>query len=93
MPKLTDTQLAILSAAARRDTGTVLPLPKTLKANKGAAANTIRSLIKRGLIAEQRAKAKDTIWREEGDARLTLFITDAGLVAIGRSEEHTSEPQ
>ena len=83
MPKLTDTQLVILSAAAKRDTGAVLPLPKSLKANKGAAANTIRSLIKRGLIAERRAKAKDTIWRDEGDARLTLGITESGLVAIG----------
>jgi len=83
MPKLTDTQLVILSAAAKRDTGAVLPLPKSLKANKGAAANTIRSLIKRGLIAERRADAKDTIWREEGDARLTLVITESGLSAIG----------
>ena len=83
MPKLTDTQLVILSAAAKRDAGAVLPLPKSLKANKGAVANTIKSLIKRGLIAERRAKAKDTIWREEGDARLTLVITDTGLAAIG----------
>jgi hypothetical protein len=56
-----------------------------LKANNGAAANSIRSLIKRGLIAERRAKAKDSIWREEGDARLTLVITDTGLAAIGVS--------
>ncbi len=83
MSKLTDTQLVILSAAAKCDTGTVLPLPKSLKVNKGAAANTIRSLIKRGLIAERRAKAKDTIWREEGDVRLTLFISASGLAAIG----------
>ena len=83
MPKLTDTQLVILSAAAKRDTGAVLPLPKSLKANKGAAANTIRSLFKRGLIAERRANTKDMIWREGGDVRLTLFIADTGLVAIG----------
>lgn len=83
MPKLTDTQLVILSAAAKRDTGAVLPLPKSLKAKKPAAANTIRSLIKRGLIAERRANGKDSIWRDEGDARLTLVITDTGLAAIG----------
>ena len=83
MPKLTDTQLVILTAAARRNDGAVLPLPKTLKANKGALANTIKSLIKRGLIAERRTNAKDTIWREEGDDRLTLSITGTGLTAIG----------
>ncbi len=36
MPKLTDTQLVILSAAAQRDGGTVLPLPESLKINKAA---------------------------------------------------------
>ena len=83
MPKLTDTQLVILTAAAQRNDGAVLPLPKTLKANKGAVANTLKSLIKRGLIAERRANAKDTIWRKEGHARLTLGIADAGRAAIG----------
>lgn len=83
MSKLTDTQLVILSAAAKCGTGAVLPLPKSLKVNKGAAANTIRSLIKRGLIAERSAALDDAIWREEGDARLTLVITCTGLTAIG----------
>ena len=83
MPKLTDTQLVILSAAAQRNDGAVLPLPKTLKAGNAAASNTLRSLIKRELIAERHAKAKDPIWREAGDHRLTLCITDNGLAAIG----------
>ncbi|NKB59591.1 MAG: DUF3489 domain-containing protein [Alphaproteobacteria bacterium] len=83
MPKLTDTQLVILSSAAERADGAVLPLRQSLKANKGASANTIKSLIKRGLISERHAKAKDQIWREDGDTRLTLVITDTGLAAIG----------
>ncbi len=37
MPKLSDTQLVILSAAARRQDGAVLPLPRSLKVNKAAA--------------------------------------------------------
>jgi hypothetical protein len=83
MPKLTDTQLVILSNAAKRDTGAVLPLPKSLKANKSAASNTIRSLIKRGLVIERIATPDDAIWRETDYAQLTLVITDAGLAAIG----------
>ena len=83
MPRLTDTQLVILSAAAKRTDGAVLPLPRSLKAKRGASANTIKSLIKRCLVAERQAKAKDPIWREEGDARLTLGITNSGLTAIG----------
>lgn len=89
MSKLTDTQLVILSAAAKCSTGAVLPLPKSLKVNKGAAANTIRSLIKRGLIAERSAARDDAIWREEGDARLTLVITCTGLTAIGIEPDET----
>ena len=83
MPKLTDTQLVILTAAAQRNDGAVLPLPKTLEAGNAAASNTLRSLIKRGLIAERQAQAKEAIWRETGDLRLALLITDAGLTAIG----------
>lgn len=83
MPKLTDTQLIILSAAAKHTDGAVLPLPQSLKADKGSLARTVKSLIKRGLIAERHTKAKDTVWREEGDDRLTLVITEAGLAAIG----------
>ena len=59
MPKLTDTQLVILSAAAQRDGGTVLPLPESLKINKAAAARTIKSLTNRGLIFEQPAGEGD----------------------------------
>ena len=50
MPKLTDSQLVILSAA-ERDGGAVLPLPKSLKTSKAAAARTVKSLMTRGLIS------------------------------------------
>ncbi len=53
MPKLSDTQLVILSAAARREDGTVLPLPRSLKVNKAAATTVLKSLLKKGLVAER----------------------------------------
>ena len=40
MPKFTDSQLVILSTAARREGGAVLPLPRSLK-TKGAAATRV----------------------------------------------------
>ncbi len=84
MPKLTDTQLVILSAAAEHGEGAVLPLPKSLKANKAAIAKSIRSLIKRGLVAEQPAARDEEAWREAKDgSRHKLVITNAGLAAIG----------
>lgn len=84
MPKLTDTQLAILSTAAKRDNGAVLPVSKRLNANKGAIASCVKSLIRRGLVAELSATGDAAIWREAKDGtRFALAITDTGLNAIG----------
>ncbi len=84
MPKLTDSQLVILSAAARCQDGTVLPLPRSLKVHKAAATTVLESLLKKGLVAERPAAADAAHWRETRDGRRTaLAITDAGLQAIG----------
>ena len=48
--KLTDTQTAILKAAAGRPDGNLEPLPPTLRG--GARAKVIEGLLARGLIAE-----------------------------------------
>ncbi len=84
MPKLTDTQLVILSAAARRQDGAVLPFPRSLRVKKAAATTVLKSLLKKGLVAERPAAADGAHWRETGDGgRTALAITDAGLQAIG----------
>jgi hypothetical protein len=51
MTKLSDTQVIILSAAAQRDDGNVLPLPGSLRG--GAATKVVGALLSRGLIAER----------------------------------------
>jgi hypothetical protein len=89
MTKLSDTQVIILSAAAQRDDGNVLPLPGSLRG--GAATKVVGALLSRGLIAERvtdsMAKADpalNRIWRNEPDGRgVLLLITPAGLDAIG----------
>ncbi len=93
MPKLTDTQLVILSAAARRKDGTVLPLPRSLKVNKAAATTVLKSLLKKGLVAERPAAADAAHWCEtRGSGRTALAITDTGLQAIGvDADEKTSK--
>ncbi len=93
MPKLTDTQLVILSAAARRQDGTVLPLPRSLKVNKAAAATLLKSLLKKGLLEEKPATRISKAWREiDGGQRMMLVITDTGLQAIGvDADEKTSK--
>ncbi|MFT7570377.1 MAG: hypothetical protein ACI9JL_001405 [Paracoccaceae bacterium] len=90
MPKLTDTQLVILSTAAKRDGGAVLPLAKSLKANEASATKAVKSLIKRSLIDEQPAARGDKAWRAgENGSRLTLIITGAGLKSIGAAAAKT----
>lgn len=83
MPKLTDTQLVILSAAANRDNRCALPLPKSLAAKDSAVTKTLEGLCKKGLLVEQPAARKQPVWHEGRDGeRMTLVITDAGLQAI-----------
>ena len=97
MTKLSDTQTIILSAAAQRDDGNVLPLPGSLRG--GAATKVVGALLSRGLIAERvtdsMAKpdpALNRVWRNDTDGRgVLLFITPAGLDAIG--VEPTVDPE
>ncbi len=82
--KLTDTQLVILSQAAQRPDGRVLPTPPSLQAKGAAVKQSLKALLKRGLIREQPASKSDEEWRrDENEDPLTLVITPAGLAAIG----------
>ncbi len=93
MPKLTDSQLVILSAARRKD-GTVLPLPRSLKINKAAATTVLKSLLKKGLVAERPAAADEPHWRKSKDGgRRALVITEAGLQAIGVDVDEKASKQ
>ncbi len=85
MTKLTDTQLVILSAAAGRESHAILPLPKSLKVNKGAATTVLKGLIKKGLIEETPGAPGDEHWREdEAGSKIALSVSDAGLAALDR---------
>ena len=72
MTKLTDTQLIVLTAAAGRDDGSILPLPDTIRG--GAVTKVVDALITRGLaerIEDDRIAVDDLV-----------RITSAGLAAI-----------
>ena len=89
MPKLSDTQAALLAAAAARSDLSVLPAPETLRLKGAALQRTLKALLGRGLIAEapRTARAKMSKWVGGPDAdagdRRRLIITPAGLEAIG----------
>jgi hypothetical protein len=77
--KLTDTQLFLLGAAARRK-DLFLVAPPTLK---GATAQKVASkLISAGFVKEVKAKAGDPIWRRGEGASYALKLTAAGAKAI-----------
>ena len=89
MTKLSDTQAIILSAAAQRSGGNLLPLPGSLRG--GAAVKVVGALLSRGLAREEvidrtipADTALNTVWRNEDDGRAVLLkITPEGLAAIG----------
>jgi len=92
MPKLTDTQLIILSAAGQRDDGTVLPLPKSLKLRGGTVSQFLKRLLKKGLLDEQTTGHSAAAWREKKDGqRVALVITDAGRQAMSVATDNPGE--
>jgi hypothetical protein len=88
MTKLSDTQLIILSSAAKHDDG-LATRPANL--NAAAAAKVASSLIAKGLAREIRAKADAPIWHENDDGRFALKITKAGREAIGVEDEEAQD--
>jgi hypothetical protein len=88
MTKLTDTQLIILSSAAKHDEG-LATRPGNL--NAAAAMKVASSLIAKGLAREIRAKADAPVWHENEDGRFALKITRAGREAIGVEDEEAQD--
>ena len=88
MPKLTDTQLVILAGAAKREDGSILPLPRKAKLEAEAAAAVFKTLIKRKLVTARPAKGSEAGWRDSpGGDRIALVITETGLQAIGAAPQ------
>jgi len=95
MPRLSDFQLVVLTAACQRPDHCVFPVTAKLKGN--AAGNVLKSLLKRDLIKETRAKRDDTVWRhDEEGGRMTLVATKDAFAALGidpREEAPGSEAE
>ena len=97
-PKLTDTQVVILANTSQSFDGNVLPLPGSLRG--GAQAKVIGALLKRGLIEERTIDSiqppdasLNRVWRQDDDGRaVLLYITEAGLAAIGCEPEDADAP-
>lgn len=81
-PKLSDSQLVVLSTACQRPDACVFPVTLKLKGN--AVGNVLKSLLAKGLLEEIPGRADDTIWRYDDEgAPLTLRATRTAFEALG----------
>ena len=89
VPNLSDSALVLLSAAAQRDDGHLLPVPDGLKARGGALTVVLRRLLADGLVQEVPVQDVAKAWREHGDpdapaiVGMGLTASQAGLAAVG----------
>ena len=88
--KLTDTQLVLLSAAARHPEGAI-EVAADIKG--GAARKAVGKLLRGGFIEEIPARGALPVWRRDDDqGPLVLRITPHGLAAIGVEAERKGAP-
>ena len=87
LAKLSDTQLVILSAAAKRADHSLVPFPQSLTVSGAALRKVIETLCKRKLAEERRTVDGAPEWRRDNENRTHgLFITTSGLLALGIEE-------
>ena len=82
MINLSDTQAILLSSASQRENGSLLPWPSCLTIN-GGTMKSVDALIKRDLVEERETSDAAEVRRDDSDVRHGVFITAAGLAAIG----------
>lgn len=85
--RLNDLQLLLLAGAAQRKNGSLIPLPDAFTTQGDGIAKAIASLLRRQLVEEKTADEPTLTWRTDGESAIGLFITAAGLTAIGAGGE------
>ena len=89
-PKLTDTQLLLLSGASQRD-DRLITIPETLKG--AAVKKTVSKLIGLNFAEEVAVKRDQPHWRmDEDEHPIGLKITEVGLAAIRIESEPEPAP-
>ena len=82
MSNLNDTQSVLLAAAGQRDSASIYPLPESL-APCARVTNAITKLLGSALLEERETRDAVEVSRKDGDLLFGLYITPAGLEAIG----------
>lgn len=82
MTKLNDIQLILLTTAAQRDSGSLLPAAASVADAGDRLTKAISALARRDLVEERPATDAASTHRTDGDDRFGVFITDAGRAGI-----------
>lgn len=82
MTNLSDTQRVLLSHASQRGSGSLLPLPNSIRRG-GGTAKAIDALVKHGFADERETGDPVAVRRTESDIGYGVFITAVGASAIG----------
>lgn len=90
MPKLNDTHVVLLSSASQRKGGSLYPLPDTLKVG-ARVTKALASLQASGLAEERETCAAPEAHRSDDDVSYGLYVTPAGLRAIGVDHEGSTQ--
>ena len=90
--RLTKLQAALLSSAADRKGGNILPLRDQLAGQDKAAGKAITQMLNRGLVSETTCALEAETWRIDGDHKHGLVISAAGHAAIGSNGIPPSMP-
>lgn len=90
MAKLNDTQTILLSTASQRENGSVFPLPDRFAQPSARLTKALDSLTAASLAEERETSDVACSYRTDGDMNFGLFITTAGLAAIGVSDDDIS---
>jgi len=90
-PRLTDLQLILLSTAAQRDDGSLLPPPDSIGDRTPAVDKAIKSLLRRGLAAELDTSDVSDPLPTDRDRLIGVRITITGRAAIGASQDEEEE--
>jgi len=83
---LNDLHLVLLSTAAARDTGSLLPFPASVSSEPARIAKAVSELMRRSLVEEVPTNDHALRWRDDGEENIGLVITDKGRTAIGAIE-------
>lgn len=90
-PKLNDLHLVLLSTAAARDTGSLLPFPASVAGEQERIAKAVSELTRRSLVEEVPTKHHALRWRDDGGESIGVVITDTGRTAIGAGEDKQTQ--